>query len=261
MQANNGNHNCIIALCGKGGVGKTSISALTAKILAGQKDKRVLAIDADPAVGLATALGIEVSKTVDDIRTELIRQIGESDSVNRQELLAWIDYEMFTAIEDHQNLAFLAIGRPEKEGCYCRVNHILKDIIASIASQFDYVVIDGEAGVEQVNRRVMEKVTDLILVSDASARGLKVASTIKEVAANAIQYERMGLILNRLHDHEERSRLAINKDLNCLGWIPEDNTIRTFDIEGRSILEAPDSQAVLAAKDCMASLGITGNSL
>lgn len=256
MHNNNGNGTRIIALCGKGGVGKTSISALITRILIDQSDKKVLAIDADPAIGLATALGIDVHKTVDDIRNDLIRQIDGSESVDRQEILSWIDYEMLTAIEEHQNLGFLAIGRPEKEGCYCRVNHILKDIIASIASQFDYVVIDGEAGVEQVNRRVMEKVTHLVLVSDASVKGLKVAKTIKEVAGTAIEYERIGLILNRLRGEGERAKISFSADLNCLGWIPEDDTIRTFDIEGRSILEAPDGPGIHAVKDCIASLGL-----
>ena len=248
----------IIAMCGKGGVGKTSLSAMIVKILLKNPTNKVLAIDADPAIGLASALGIEVTKTVDDIRNDLIRQLSEGDSVNRRDLLSWIDYEMLTAIEDHQNLAFLAIGRPEREGCYCRVNHILKDIIASITTQFDYVVIDGEAGVEQVNRRVMEKVTHLVLVSDASARGLKVAATIKEVAETAIEYDRLGLILNRLRDEEERHRVATNQDLNCLGWVPEDDTIRMIDIEGRSILDVPDGPAAFAAKDCITALGVPG---
>ena len=81
-----------------------------------------------------------------------------------------------------------AIGRPEKDGCYCQVNHILKDLIASVADNFDYVVIDGEAGIEQVNRRVMEKVTHLLLVSDASRKGINVVQTIKEVSGSAIEY-------------------------------------------------------------------------
>src|SRR4030042_1176130 len=89
-------------------------------------------------------------------------------------------------LEERGDLAFLAIGRPEKEGCYCQVNDFLREIIESAAKSFDYVVIDGEAGIEQVNRRVMERVTHLILISDASARGINVARTIQSVADKAM---------------------------------------------------------------------------
>jgi CO dehydrogenase maturation factor len=246
----------VIALCGKGGVGKTSLSASIVKILAANPDNKVLAIDADPAVGLASALGITVKKTVDDIRNDLIRRVEIGKSEDKAEMVSRLDYEMFSALEEDNNLAFLAIGRPEKEGCYCQVNHILKDIIASMADNFDYVVIDGEAGVEQVNRRVMETVSHLILVSDASAKGLNVVKTIKEFSDTAIRYDRVGLILNRLRGEKERDKLSIPAELNCLGWVPEDDTIRTFDIEGRSLLETPDCPAILAVKNCIALLGL-----
>jgi CO dehydrogenase maturation factor len=248
----------IIALCGKGGVGKTFLSAAIVKILKEIPENKVLAIDADPAVGLATALGIEVKKTVDDIRNDLIRRVETGNAEDKADMVSGLDYEMFSALEENGNLAFLAIGRPEKEGCYCQVNHILKDIIAAMAVNFDYVVIDGEAGVEQVNRRVMEKVSHLILVSDASAKGLNVAKTIQTVSGTAIAYDKAGLILNRIRGKEEMERLFIPSGLNCLGWVPEDDIIRSYDIEGRSILETPDCPAILAAKSCIALLGLPG---
>jgi len=246
----------VLAMCGKGGVGKTSLSATIVKILSSNPDNKVLAIDADPAVGLSTALGIDVTKTVDDIRNELIQRVESGQSTDKTEMLSMLDYEMFSAMEENKNIAFLAIGRPEKEGCYCQVNHILKDLIASMADNFDYVVIDGEAGIEQVNRRVMEKVTHLILVSDASAKGINVVKTIKEVSDDAIDYEKAGLILNRLRGKTEYEKLVIPPELDCLGWIPEDDTIRSFDIEGRSILEINDSQALTAVENCLMEMGL-----
>jgi CO dehydrogenase maturation factor len=245
------NRTQIFAVCGKGGVGKTSVSAMIVKILSTNPDHKVLAIDADPAVGLASALGISVHKTVDDIRNDLIRRVQNGSADDKARILSNLDYEMFSALAEKKNLAFLAIGRPEKEGCYCQVNHMLKDLIASMSDNFDYVVIDGEAGIEQVNRRVMEKVTHLILVSDPSAKGLNVVQTIKEVSDTAVAYEKHGLIVNRLRGESELNQIKMPAELAFLGWIPEDETIRSFDIEGRSILEMDGSPALGAVKDCL----------
>ena len=241
----------VIALCGKGGVGKTSVSAAMVKILASNPDNNVLAIDADPAVGLAVALGFEVEKTVDDIRNDLIKSVLEKSGGDAVDIVSRLDYEMLSALEERDNLAFLAIGRPETEGCYCQVNRILKDIIASMADNFDFVIIDGEAGIEQVNRRVMENVTHLVLVSDGSAKGLQVVKTIGEVAKEAVQYEKSGLILNRLRSAEERGRITLPESLNDWGWIPEDDSIREFDMAGKSILDLPDCPSLEAIADCM----------
>jgi CO dehydrogenase maturation factor len=246
----------VIALCGKGGVGKTSISAAIVKILSSDPENKVLAIDADPAVGLSTSLGIQVHKTVDDIRNELIERVAAGLENDKTRMLAMLEYELFSAISEHKNIAFIAIGRPEKDGCYCQVNHILKDLIASVADNFDYVVIDGEAGIEQVNRRVMEKVSHLILVSDASAKGLNVANTIRQVSATAIDYEKSGLIVNRVRSRNEYTALRIPAGLERLGWIPEDDTLRAFDIAGKSILSMDETPAVKAIKNCLSEIGI-----
>lgn len=244
------NGTTVFALCGKGGVGKTSISASLVRILMENPDNKVLAIDADPAVGLATALGMTVSRTVDDIRNDLISRVEQGMPQDKQEVLARLDYEVFSALVEKDNLAFLAIGRPETEGCYCQVNHILKDIIASLAGNFDYVVIDGEAGVEQVNRRVMEKVTHLVLVSDGSAKGLNVVKAIRDVSSKTIEYGRSGLILNRIRPGDE-AHLSLPEGLSAMGMIPEDDTIRISDMEEKSILDMEETPALNAIRQCL----------
>ncbi|MBU0991190.1 MAG: AAA family ATPase [Proteobacteria bacterium] len=250
-------HTTIIAVCGKGGVGKTSISAMITKIVSEDPSLKILSIDADPATGLATSLGFNAERTVDDIRNDLIQRVEQGLSGDKQEIVTQLDYEVFEAIREKGNIAFLAIGRPEKDGCYCQVNHILKDIIASIASHFDFVIIDGEAGIEQVNRRVMEKVTHLVLVSDASKKGLNVVASIKDVSDQAIQYEQAGLVLNRIRDKKEQEALNIPPSLKLVGWLPEDEVIRKFDIEGKSILDMPGSIAQSALKNALRVMGLS----
>jgi CO dehydrogenase maturation factor len=258
MPADEARNTRIIAVCGKGGVGKTSISAALVRGLLAEGSRKILAIDADPAVGLATALGIAVEKTLDDVRNSLIDRLENGAKEDRRDLVSLLDYEVFGALVEEKSLAFLAIGRPETEGCYCQINDILKDIIASIAGSFDYVVIDGEAGIEQVNRRVMETVTDLLLVSDASAKGLNVVKTIREVSARLVEHGRAWLMLNRIRGAAELDRIALPREIELLGWVPEDDDIRRTDIEGASLLAMQSSPALEAVAACINRLEAAG---
>ena len=210
----------IIALTGKGGVGKTSISAALVKLLVEEfPEEKILAIDADPAIGLATALGIEPKLTLDDIRNEIVANVEDGNTKEAMELLSESRYKIAEAIVEKEGFAFLAIGRPESAGCYCRINSYLKEVITMISEQFDYVVIDGEAGIEQINRRVMEKVTHLLLISDTSKKGLEVIKTIENVAMELVKYDRIGLIVNRVEDPAMIERLD-TRGLELLAAIP-----------------------------------------
>lgn len=238
-----------IALCGKGGVGKTSISAVMVKLLSADRTQKVLAIDADPAFGLAVALGVEIHKTVDDIRKNLITRIQKHEETSMSRTLKHLDYELFEALHEQDGFAMLAIGRPEDEGCFCRVNDLLKVILADLADNFDVVVIDGEAGVEQINRRVMKTVDYLFLVSDTSAKGIGVVQSIAHVAADneAVDYKSMGIILNRVRKQDEVDTIRSRTELPIYGWIADDEAIRDFDFEGRSLRELPESSPTVDA--------------
>lgn len=234
----------IIALVGKGGVGKTSLSALTIRILSEKyPDKKILAIDADPAIGLTTALGVEAKSTVDDIRKLFIQHAEDGDQKAAIQLLGEAKFQIFDALVEKNNISFLAIGRPESAGCYCKVNAYLKEIISLIAKNYDYVVIDGEAGIEQINRRVMEKVTHLILVSDASKKGLQVVKTIYDVAKNLVMFETSGLIINRIIDLNYLDKLDLH-GLNLLTCIEDDKNMSLTDMDGKSIFTLDENTSI-----------------
>lgn len=239
-------HTQIIALVGKGGVGKTSLSAITVRLLSEKyPDKKILAIDADPAVGLATALGVDVGSTVDDIRKLFIETAESGETKAAVEMLGEAKYQIADSLVEKENISFLAIGRPEAAGCYCKVNAYLKEIIGRIADNFDYVVIDGEAGIEQVNRRVMEKVTHLLLVSDASRKGLEVVKTIHKVAGELVMFDKAGLIVNRMPDMSLKGCLDTGA-LEMIACIPDDKNMTMNDLQGNSVFSIDDSAPVVA---------------
>ena len=250
----------IVAICGKGGVGKTSISALMVKKLSESNRRKILAIDADPAVGLATSLGITVRKTVDDIRQDLIGRIQTGDAPGNRQTLELIDYELFDALEERDGYALLAIGRPEDEGCFCKVNSLLKDIIRDLAGKFDIVLIDGEAGIEQINRRVMKTVDHLVLVSDTSVKGIGVANTIALVASDkkAVDFKRMGLVLNRVRSETEARDISARTKLEIYGWLCDDEVIRDFDFRGAPLTSMPGNSPNLSiVSDILKKMDLT----
>ena len=247
----------IIALSGKGGVGKTSISAAIVKLLVqAYPDKKILAIDADPAVGLSTALGIDVKMTIDDIRKEIVETVEDGQTKAAIELLGDARYKIFDALVETDGFAFIAVGRPESAGCYCKINTYLKEVISILSNEFDYVVIDGEAGIEQINRRVMEKVTHLLLITDASKKGTQVISTIKSVADELVMYKKIGAIVNRIPDESVIPHIDTN-GIPVLSYIPTDSNLAIYDIEGKNITKLPDdSNVVEGAKKALIEMEI-----
>lgn len=247
----------VIAMAGKGGVGKTTLSAAFVRILMQERpDAKILAIDADPAVGLATALGVRVASTVDDIRNSVIDIAASGAPHKAVELLGEARYRILDTLVEEADFSFLAIGRPETAGCYCQVNAYLKEVIRMISRSFDYVVIDGEAGIEQVNRRVMEKVTHLVLVTDASQKGRQVAETICRVAQPLVQYERCGAIVNRLPASVSADSIQI-EGVPILCCIGNDGVHAENEVRGKSIFTLPDDSPVLnGARQALKQLDI-----
>ncbi len=227
-------------------MGKTTLSACIVRHLTERRPgARILAIDADPAIGLSVALGVNADRTLDDIRKTIVHNVEAGQTKEAIEMLGEARFRIFDAITEKDGFAFLAIGRPESAGCYCKVNAYLKEVISLLAEDFDYVVIDGEAGIEQINRRVMEKVTHLLLVTDQSRKGVQVLQTIKKVADEMVMYDRIGAVVNRVSNPEYEKLIEI-PGVEILAFIENDGDHASNDIQGRSVFALPEDSRVFA---------------
>lgn len=245
MEKNSGSDTArVIAYLGKGGAGKTALSALTARLLIARK-KKLLMIDADPARGLVLALGADYKYTVGQARDRIISR-ARSEQGSGEEIAGMIDYLILEALAEHPLFSLLVMGRTEGPGCYCPVNTLLRESIEQLAGGFDYIVIDAEAGIEQVSRQVTKRVDRPVIVTDPSVRGAETAAAIAEALEKNGSKPAAGVIFNRADAPDPRllERLE-GAGLHCLGSVPSDPAILQFDLEGRPLLELPEQSPAL----------------
>lgn len=240
-----------IAITGKGGSGKTMLTAIMTKLLAQKKDGKILAIDADSAVNLPYTLGIEVKQTVAEIR----RQIIEDPEARAEIIDKNIRIVMEESIMVGSGFHLLVMGRPEGPGCYCSINDLLRYGIEHLSRQYDITLIDCEAGPEQVNRRVVNGIDVLIIVTEPTARGARVVDSILGVIQRdeSIRPAAIGLVINRFKGNDKPIMESMNNwDLQILGRIPEDENITDYDASGRPIIDLPETiPSVVAVREMM----------
>ncbi len=238
-----------IAVTGKGGSGKTAISAILIGILARYGNRSILAIDADSSGGLPFALGMKVKKTVTQIRQDMIEDPYARDEIYKRQM----SDVMRDIVEEGNGFHLMAMGRPEGPGCYCTTNELLRYGIDRLANQYDVTIVDCEAGPEQVNRRVINGVDILIIVTDISTRGIHAATEINAVVQRDIDMAsvRTGLIINKFkRENPVIMKMIEAAGLNILGFVPDDDALAEYDSQGRPITDLPDdSPSVLAVRD------------
>jgi CO dehydrogenase maturation factor len=241
----------LIAICGKGGAGKTALTAMMTRVLLESRTaSKLLLIDADPAMGLPNALGIKVKRTMGQVREEIIKTARGSDKEKKAKLSSMLDYMVLEALLETERFALLAMGRTETLGCFCPVNNLLRDAIETLSRNFDTIIIDGEAGLEQINRQVMRRLDTLIVVSDATSRGIQTAGQIKKLVEKdkVIEVKKIGLVFNRVQGNEELLRKAAQRiGLNLFGFIPQDNEVARHDLIGKPLLKLARTSSALAA--------------
>ncbi|MFH1623910.1 MAG: AAA family ATPase [Pseudomonadota bacterium] len=248
----------IIAVSGKGGTGKTVMTTIIIKHLK-KKDLKILAIDADPATSLPPALGVTIKKTIGDIREALVQGPGRVPTPDVPVDLM-LEYQIREILAEIPKISILAIGRPEGPGCYCLVNDILRHSIEKFSGYYDVTIIDCEAGLEHLSRRTTRSVDIMIIVTDATQRGMNTAKLIKELAKSLeISFDKICVILNRASEEQAKvfSESALKYGIELAGVVPEDKNITEYDLAGKPLIDLPDdSPAVVAVGKILSKLEI-----
>ncbi|MFP4169729.1 MAG: AAA family ATPase [Methanomassiliicoccales archaeon] len=186
----------VIAITGKGGVGKTTIAALLIKALVDKSGDVILGVDADPNVNLGQKLGVEVDRTIGGLREDLIDRAEELPAgMSKHE---HVRYQIQMALIEGEEFDLLSMGRSEGPGCYCYINNILRTFMDDLMDDYTYVVIDNEAGMEHLSRRTTKKMDVLAMVADPTKLGVETARRISTLADEMeLEVDRKALLLNR----------------------------------------------------------------
>ena len=250
----------MISVSGKGGTGKTSITALMLKHIIEKTDKVVLLVDADPATNLPDLLGVEVKQTVGMAADQLKKKIAQgslSPTVPKERVLeGWVHQSLV----EREKFDILAMGRTEGEGCYCYVNSLLTRIVGALTKNYDVILMDMEAGLEHISRRTDRDVDIMFVVTDGSMMGFNTAKRIRDLAEEMrIGFKKIYLIANMvpLSVESELKNKAKELDLELIGVVPYDSKLMEFNMKGKSVFDLqPDSEAIIAVEKILIKSGI-----
>ncbi len=245
-----------IAVAGKGGSGKTSITSLIIRYLKNNGLGPILAIDADPNANLGDSLGFEVRQTIGSIIASFnTEKINIPPGMTKE---AYLEYKLNEAIVESKGLDLLTMGRGEGADCYCYPNLLLRKFADSLIGNYAYVVMDNEAGMEHLSRRTTQNVDALLLISDHSVKGVRTIARIRDLVSELKLVVKRQLVLINFAPpklapmvSEELARLEIGP----ITLIPEDEMVFKSDLELKPLLGLSDtSKAVRAVDNLMAEL-------
>lgn len=243
----------VIAVAGKGGVGKTTLSGMLIQSLCRMGKTPVLAVDADANSNLNEVLGVEVDMTLGDIREE-VAQAENSLKNPIPASMSKADYMevMFQrCLAEDDDFDLLVMGRTQGKGCYCFVNGLLQTQLQKLLPNYKYMLVDNEAGMEHISRGILPKVDTIILVSDCSRRGVQAAGRIAELTRECnMNPKTIGLIVNRAPEGKlnQGTMEEIEKQgLTLLGVVPHDDQVYEYDCDGKPTVRLPEDSPVRAA--------------
>ena len=250
----------VIAVAGKGGVGKTTLCGMLIQYLCEKGKGPILAVDADANSNLNEVLGVEVETTLGDVREEIARaELASENPIPAGMSKADYAERRFedALVEDD----LLVMGRTQGKGCYCFVNGLLQTQLAKYQNNYPYIVVDNEAGMEHISRGVLPSMQTAILVSDCSRRGVQAVGRIAELIKECDMHpDKVGLIINRAPGGKLNDGIKeeIEKQgLNLLGVVPQDETVYEYDCEGKPTASLPENNPVkMALREIVDKLGL-----
>ncbi|UCH81943.1 MAG: AAA family ATPase [Nitrospiraceae bacterium] len=251
----------VIGFAGKGGTGKTTISALTVRYLMEKKKKAVLAVDADSNSCLNEALGVEIYATIGRLREESLATVRSgAERPGGMSMEQLFDYQVQQSVIESKGFDLMVMGRPEGPGCYCAANNIIRKYTDILSDKYPYVVIDNEAGMEHLSRRTTHSVDLLLIISDPTQKGVQTAYRINGLVDELeLDVKERRFIINRVSDENfsklKKSSAVLPEDK--LYHIPNDENIFHLDMEGKPVFDLPqDSVAVTTFYEILDSCNI-----
>lgn len=234
-----------IGMAGKGGTGKTTLAGLLIKYLVKKGKTPVLAVDADANANLNEVLGLEVEETLGEAREEMKKGVAMGMTKN-----VFMEMKLEQAVVESKNFDLVVMGRPEGAGCYCAANTLLTQYLDRLIDNYAYVVIDNEAGMEHISRLTTNNIDLLIIVSDASKRGIHSAARILELTNElGLKIDRKVFVVNQVKEglRENIEKIVHEYPLDLVGIIPEDVQVHDFDLSGRPTIELDEASKALQA--------------
>lgn len=237
----------LIAVAGKGGTGKTTFTALLLKELVKNKKASILAVDVDPNANLNEALGLEIEDTISEAVDSVKSGTDIPSGMTKDSFMKW---KLSQALIETDNIDLLVMGAPEGAGCYCYPHNLLREHLASLRDNYDYVVTDNEAGLEHISRQVIQDVDYLFLISDASARGIRSAGRVNQIVKGlATPVKNIYLIVTKTMEQGIDDLMDEIKatGVELIGTIPYDPMVAEFDLKNKPLFELPDDAVSVGA--------------
>lgn len=250
-----------IAVAGKGGTGKTTLTGLLIDYLVKKSQGPILAVDADANANLNEVLGVDIEETIGEIREDVSQRslAGDNNFPGGMLKADYLKYKLNSAITEANGYDMIVMGRSQGTGCYCYVNGVLKTQIDSLSGNYEYLVIDNEAGMEHLSRKVVENIDTLFLISDCSRRGIQAVGRIRRLVDELkLKVGQIFLIVNRAPEgklNEGTMEEINNQGLELLGVVPMDQMVYEYDSSGKPLVELPeDSLSKKALNDILSKI-------